>query len=66
MAMGQMMGDAMRQATSGQSEGGQQQGATGSQAGAAAAAGQFGYCPKCGNPLPESAKFCPNCGNPLS
>jgi membrane protease subunit (stomatin/prohibitin family) len=66
MAMGQMMGDAMRQATSGQSGGDQQQGATGGHAGNAAASGQFGYCPKCGNPLPERAKFCPNCGNPLS
>ena len=62
MAMGQMMGDAMRQSTSGQSG---QSGAE-PQSGAAGASGQFGFCPKCGNALPEAAKFCPNCGNPLS
>jgi membrane protease subunit (stomatin/prohibitin family) len=65
MAMGQMMGDAMRQTNSGQQGGGQQQGAPAGQGGTAPS-GQFGYCPKCGNPLPEGAKFCPNCGNPLA
>ena len=62
MAMGQAMGDAMRQSTSGQGAqaGGQQSGAPG------ATGAAFGFCPKCGNPLPEGAKFCPTCGNPIS
>lgn len=65
MAMGQMMGDAMRQATSGQSGQPGSSRPEGASAAASGATGQFGYCPKCGNPLPEAAKFCPNCGNPL-
>jgi membrane protease subunit (stomatin/prohibitin family) len=64
MAMGQAMGDAMRQATSGQSA--QAGGGQGAQSGGAGAAGTFGFCPKCGKPLPEAAKFCPSCGNPIA
>lgn len=69
MAMGQMMGQAMQQATSGKSDqaarsGGQQE-APASTTSATGTAGAAGYCEKCGNPLPEGAKFCPNCGDPV-
>ena len=26
----------------------------------------MGYCPKCGNELPEGAKYCPVCGTPVA
>ena len=27
--------------------------------------GLFMFCPKCGNKLPDNAKFCDKCGNPV-